>query len=476
MTAFLLQLLISIFFIHGSFSQSCATIGCQGGLQCDFNTGICRQFRSAFTGPFLVQCAICFDWDLLEERSKIENIPLDCAPVVNGSEYPKPILRAKLWTHHFDWYEDQIFKAKNICAVMHKYFVFEREPLSEEEQDFPLAYGIVVYKDIVQLLLELSIFYHPQNTYCFTVDQAATDQYRDAIMRIADCFPNLHAFAGAKSDWGSFGILENVYTCFSHLTNTDHPWKYYQYLAGFDFPMRTNLEMVRIFKKLNGSFNTDFDEFDNDRYKNMEGVMPPLPLYKSSMSVAVPREAANFMISNKRVKKMLRYLRTTFIPDESFWSSIAGAPSLLPLPGSIRARDVLWFRKSFFSVHPSELNTINSIGTSFIGRYQVWVWQKPCNGKITNWSCVFGVGDIEVIAKRPELVAHKFYLTLEPAASLCLVKEIRRRSRENTDFDARSYAEMPTVELNAGKSITQLKHPDWLVRSSFYNPAYEHFT
>lgn len=75
---------------------------------------------------------------------------------------------------------------------------------------------------------------------------------------------------GEPSQWGSFGILKNVYTCFNWLSKSKQKWKYYQYLSGTDLPIRTNLEMVRIFKALNGSMNTDVSTFEVDRYKNME--------------------------------------------------------------------------------------------------------------------------------------------------------------------------------------------------------------
>ncbi|KIH69265.1 hypothetical protein ANCDUO_00392 [Ancylostoma duodenale] len=90
--------------------------------------------------------------------------------------------------------------------------------------------------------------------------------------------------------------------------------------------------------------------------------------------------------------------------------------------------------------------------------------------RLTSWSCVFGVMDMPEVVKRPELVAHKMYLDTEPAAFICLLKEIRRRSRHPVEFDAQSYAEMPTVELSSGKRITELTHPEWLMRSSFYRP------
>ncbi|WKY16191.1 hypothetical protein Q1695_001125 [Nippostrongylus brasiliensis] len=399
--------------------------------------------------------------------TSIEAVDLNCNAVIYGQ---RENLKYKYWTFQYQSIEKELYGATDICSKIRQYFVFEKAPLSKEEANYPLSYGLLVYKDIVQVMLELSIFYHPQNAYCIVVDQSTSQSFKDFISKLPTCFPNIDTFIGTKSIWGSFGILENVYKCFKHLTESKHPWKYYQYLSGADLPLRTNLEMVRIMKALNGSINTDVEQFEQDRYRLMEGIHPPVPLYKSAMSVAIPRKSATFMLKSPKVKALLTYLSQTWVPDESFWTTVAGNAVLMKVPGSYRARDILWLRKHLI-MDPPDSNTVDNVGTSYIGRYQVWEWQKPCRGRLASWSCVFGVMDVPEIVKRPELVVHKVYLDTEPAAFMCLLKEVRHRSHNPIEFDASSYAEMPTVELSNGKRITELKHPEWLMRSSFYRPS-----
>ncbi|KAK6033442.1 Core-2/I-Branching enzyme [Ostertagia ostertagi] len=367
----------------------------------------------------------------------VETINLNCDTVFNGGP---DLIKYKRWTFKYSAIEKDLYESADTCDTIRRYFIFEDAPLSEEEANYPLAYGFLIYKDIVQVMLELSIFYHPQNAYCIMVDQGASREFKNFITKLPSCFNNTATF----------------------------------YLSGADLPLRTNLEMVRIMNALNGSINTDVEEFEIDRYRMMEvvlcidnGIHPPVPLYKSAMSVAIPRKAANFMSKSKKVKALLTYLNETWVPDESFWTTVAGNAVLIRAPGSFRARDILWLRKHL-TMTPTNYQSVEHVGTSYIGRYQVWEWQKPCGGRIASWSCVFGVRDMKEVVRRPELVAHKLYLDQEPAAYLCLLKEIRRRSYSPTDFDATSYAEMPTVELSNGKRITELKHPDWLMRSSFY--------
>ncbi|EYB88568.1 hypothetical protein Y032_0245g3570 [Ancylostoma ceylanicum] len=350
----------------------------------------------------------------------IEAVNINCDPVINNTI---EIVKYREWKYDFKRFEKEIYKSKNVCETINKYFYFEKKPLSEEEEKFPLAFGFVMYKDLVQI--------------------------------------------GKRSQWGTYGILDNVYNCFKYLAHLKHDWKYYQYLSGSDLPLRTNLEMVRIMKALNGSINSDIEEYEMDRYRTMEGIHPPVPLFKSAMSVSMPRAAANYIVRSQKVKRLLRYLSHTWIPDESFWTSIAGNAPLLRVPGSYRARDIIWLRKHM-NMNPPWEKTTSSVGTTYIGRYQVWEWQKVCGGQIKSWSCVFGVLDVPDIITRPELIVHKLSLSVEPAAFMCILKEIRYRSHNPIEFDATSYSEMPTVELYSGKRITELTHPEWLLQSSFY--------
>jgi beta-1,3-galactosyl-O-glycosyl-glycoprotein beta-1,6-N-acetylglucosaminyltransferase len=43
---------------------------------------------------------------------------------------------------------------------------------------------------------------------------------------------------------------------------------------------------------------------------------------------------------------------------------------------------------------------------------------SPIPGKLVKESCVFGIGDLPILLKRPELIAHKIYLDYQPAGLL----------------------------------------------------------
>ena len=58
-------------------------------------------------------------------------------------------------------------------------------------------------------------------------------------------------------------------------------------------------------------------------------------------------------------------------------------------------------------------------GYLFLNRYKLWGAGK-CAGKVVHAVCVFGVGDLAVMASRPELIANKFHLDYEPLALDCM--------------------------------------------------------
>ena len=126
--------------------------------------------------------------------------------------------------------------------------------LTKLEADFPIAYSLLMFKDVQQAELLLRAIYRPQNIYCIHVDNKSDDDIFVVMKKISDCFENVF-MAPERIDvrWGTFSVLEPELVCMEELLKRHKNWKYFINLTGQEFPLRTNYELVRILMTYNGA-------------------------------------------------------------------------------------------------------------------------------------------------------------------------------------------------------------------------------
>src|SRR6218665_1072519 len=132
-----------------------------------------------------------------------------------------------------------------------------RKPASEEELNFPLAYSILLFKDVEQFERLLRAIYRPQNSYCIHVDKKSPKSVQDAVGAIVECLENVF-MAPEQFDvrWGAFTVLAPEISCMTKLLKYKK-WKYFINLTGQEFPLKTNWEIIEILKIFNGSNNLE---------------------------------------------------------------------------------------------------------------------------------------------------------------------------------------------------------------------------
>ena len=130
-------------------------------------------------------------------------------------------------------------------------------PVNQEESTFPIAFSILLFKDTEQFERLLRAIYRPQNFYCVHVDQKSAQSIKNATKAIVKCFDNVF-IASKETDvrWGSYTVLEPEITCMGDLLRFKR-WKYFINLTGQEFPLKTNLDLVRILRVYNGANNLE---------------------------------------------------------------------------------------------------------------------------------------------------------------------------------------------------------------------------
>lgn len=148
------------------------------------------------------------------------------------------------------------FITVNSCATLRKRYSSSR--VSNDEKSFPLAFTLIVYEQLAQVEALLRAVYRPHNFYCIHVDKKAAVMFTDSLVKLAGCLDNVYVSdRSVDVRWGTYSVLDADVTCMRVLLEKSSRWKYVINLSTYDFPLKTNLELVRILKAFNGSNNIE---------------------------------------------------------------------------------------------------------------------------------------------------------------------------------------------------------------------------
>ena len=140
------------------------------------------------------------------------------------------------------------------CDKFIKQRRYPKYPISPTEADFPIAYSILLHRNSSMAERLLRAIYQPQNVYCLHLDLKASITDHRAIAAVASCLPNvLLASETVSVTWGKMSLVEAEMACLRTLWNYGKTWKYYINLAGEEFPLKTNGEIVKMLQGFNGT-------------------------------------------------------------------------------------------------------------------------------------------------------------------------------------------------------------------------------
>ena len=289
----------------------------------------------------------------------------DCVRAIEGfpvsfSEKSSPVIPLS----------DQVFieRTKDCSTFRERYGYHRYRHVTEEERSFPLAFNILLYKDVTQLHLLLRAIYRPHNSYCLHVDGHAAPQVFEATRRLTACVPNVFLASRRENiTYSGFSRLQADLNCME-----DHwrrsvsqrvPWRYLFNLPSQDFPLKSNLEMVKILTIYNGS--NDIEGITGNRMlKNRfvfkhklrlqaetgrlqvvrtEEKHEPAPhnisVVKGSAYGIFSRAFVHYVLHDQRAKDLLNWCRVIDSPDEYFWATLHHNPHL-HVPGGYNGKVV----------------------------------------------------------------------------------------------------------------------------------------
>ncbi|KAM4577375.1 beta-1,3-galactosyl-O-glycosyl-glycoprotein beta-1,6-N-acetylglucosaminyltransferase-like [Odontesthes bonariensis] len=315
-------------------------------------------------------------------------------------------------------------------------------PLSKEEEDFPLAYSIVVHHKVQNFERLLRAIYAPQNIYCVHVDRKAEVSVYSAISAITSCFPNVFMVSQAVSVvYAAWPRVQADLNCMADLYNISTEWKYFINLCGQDFPLKTNLEIIRSLRSLKGGNSLESENMPagkkgrvsyvhqivDGQIKNTGKQKDPapfnLPIMSGNAYIVVSRGYVHSVMKDSRIHTLIEWFKDTYSPDENFWATIQRIPGV---PGSKR---------------PNRKYDVSDINA--IARLVKWQWHEgsqdsleavypECQGNHVRAICVYGAGDLQWLLEQDHLFANKFDVESDPISVYCLEKYLRQKALDES--------------------------------------------
>ncbi|XP_061578614.1 beta-1,3-galactosyl-O-glycosyl-glycoprotein beta-1,6-N-acetylglucosaminyltransferase 3 [Cololabis saira] len=329
--------------------------------------------------------------------------------------------------------EDFYLNVTKDCPAFIKRRGFISVPLSEEENDFPIAYSMVIHEKIEMFERLLRAVYAPQNIYCVHVDQKSSPDFQSAVKAIVSCFPNV--FIASKLErvvYASWSRVQADLNCMSDLLDSPVPWKYLLNTCGTDFPVKTNREMVMTLKALNGrnSMETEATNgYKKGRWQYHHNVTdsvtrtdvkkspPPIssPMFSGNAYIVASRAFVEHVKQDKEVQTLMEWEKDTYSPDEHLWATLQRMPSV---PGSVPANGK-------FDV-PDMQAFARAVKWSYLeGDVNKGAPYNPCTGTHRRAVCVYGAGDLLWLLRQQHLFANKFDPEVDDVAIRCLESVLR---------------------------------------------------
>ncbi|XP_026204406.1 beta-1,3-galactosyl-O-glycosyl-glycoprotein beta-1,6-N-acetylglucosaminyltransferase 7 [Anabas testudineus] len=317
--------------------------------------------------------------------------------------------------------ESYIMNSRLQCSNLKRDLHFITRPLSQEEEDYPLAFIVTVHKEFQLFVRLLRAIYMPQNVYCIHVDAKAPWEYRAAVRKLVNCLQNVFLSSHSETvTYAGFSRLQADLNCMKDLAKSKIGWKKVVNLCGQDFPVKSNLELVQYLKSKkwkDRNMTPGVKQPKSMRHRTqlqhreikgshvaLNGLRkgpPPhnLEVYFGTAYYALTRAFVDFVLQSPIAHDLLEWSKDTFSPDEHYWVTLnhfKGAPGSYiegGWEGDIRA--IKW-RDQGGRVHDG------------------------CKGHYVRDICVYGIEDLPWIINKNSMFANKFESNTYPEALACL--------------------------------------------------------
>ncbi|KAM4589000.1 beta-1,3-galactosyl-O-glycosyl-glycoprotein beta-1,6-N-acetylglucosaminyltransferase 7 [Odontesthes bonariensis] len=347
-----------------------------------------------------------------------------CRPFSNECKAFLPSMdKGVEWRQRDCQVESYILNSNLECSNLIRDLHFITRPLSNEEEDYPLAFIVTVHKELALFVRMLRAIYMPQNVYCIHVDAKASVEYQVAVQRLVSCFENIILSSRSETvTYAGFSRLQADLNCMKDLVKSNIGWKKVVNLCGQDFPIKSNLELVQYMqskewkdRNMTPGVKQPVSMRHRTQLQHQEipgshvalkgpgrkkGPPPHnLQIYFGTAYYALTKPFVDFVMESPIAHDLLEWSKDTFSPDEHYFVTLNHVKEA---PGS--------------NIDGGWAGAIRAIKW----RDQEGITHNGCKGHYVRDICIYGVKDLPWIINRNSMFANKFESNTFPEALDCL--------------------------------------------------------
>lgn len=373
----------------------------------------------------------------LDSAETLNRYNVDCSAIhdMDPVEIGKALVLRKKVVEERD--ESLVHLTSN-CDVFLESRGYKDVCVSQEEENFPLAYSLVVHKDAWMVERVIKALYSPSNIFCIHYDGKSSEEFRSAMEGLAQCLPNV--FISTKREsvlYASITRLKADLHCMSDLLKSDVQWKYIINLCGQDFPLRTNIELVSELTRLKGGNMLEScrpSPAKRERYEyryeikdatfeyqklpvrtDQKKEPPPhgMEMFTGNAYFILSRKFVEFMETSDVVKDFLSWSEDTYSPDEHFWATLARLPGV-----------------------PGEIPRSQPDITDLMSKTRLVKWSyleesvyPPCTGQHVRSVCIYGLAEMRWLLNYGHWFANKFDPKVDPIIIQCLEENLQKKQK-----------------------------------------------
>ena len=369
-------------------------------------------------------------------------IKRNCSKLIAGSQSEVYHVRQQLKVWKNEESDVQFVQRMNSCVNVTEEFS-NNFYVSSEEQDFPLAFIFIVYKNARQVVRLLKAIYRPHNVYCIHPDARQGEKFARVFQQISKCLDNV--FVASKLErvyYGHHSIMDAQLNCMKDLTEYDRSrWRYVINLVGRELPLQTNRHIVKLLKQANNVSIVESQpigkSFFGERFRYKIGVndrtgrlyrkqekLAAIPhgikIYKGSTHFALTRQFAHFILTNQKAIDFRQYLNDVWIPEESFYASLY---------------QLFWLTKS--EIQGGHSNSV----TPPISYIEVSIWLaklspsdvlERCSGFKRHAVCIVATGDLHRVyefgVNKDFFFFNKYFMEVDHVIMDCMEERLVKQN------------------------------------------------